>query len=91
MHIFKFNPNNTCQLVWTGMAVKRMFKSFVFQMCATSELARKVLEAKGVAHYWDQVITFARDNGGDMALNFKLLEKSYNHGEQDEYCENMQE
>jgi hypothetical protein len=62
-------------------------------MCATSELARKVLEAKGVAHYWDQVITFARDSSGDMAVNFKF-EKSYTYNEQGECsvnCSNEEE
>jgi len=75
------------------MAVKRMFKSFVFQMCATSEMARKVLEAKGVAHYWDQVITFASDCSGDMAVNFKL-ENSYTYNELEECsvnCSNEEE
>lgn len=78
----KFNPNNSCQLVWTGMAVKRIFKSFVFQTCATSELARKVLEAKGVAHYWDQVITFARSSSSSSAVKFKLLDREEEHLEQ---------
>ena len=52
----KFNPNNKCVLVWKGMAVKRLFKSFVFQACETSDQARKILKAKGVGHYWDQVL-----------------------------------
>jgi len=70
----KFNANNTCELVWTGMAPKRMFNSFVFQSCATSEMARKVLEAKGVAHFWDQVLVHA--SGSGEKFNFKLGDES---------------
>eukprot|EP00978_Attheya_sp_CCMP212_P035605 scaffold155711_cov47-Attheya_sp.AAC.1 len=67
----KFNAHNSCELVWTGMAVKRMFHSFVFQSCASSEMARKVLEAKGVAHYWDQVLAHAKGQGESFQL-FRL-------------------
>jgi U4/U6 small nuclear ribonucleoprotein PRP3 len=67
----KFNSDNSCELVWTGMAVKRMFHSFVFQSCASSEVARKVLEAKGVAHYWDQVLAHAKGQGESFQL-FRL-------------------
>ncbi len=66
----KFNQNNSCELVWTGMAAKRMFRSFIFQSCPTSEHARKVLEAKGVAHFWDQVLVHASGTG--ESFNFKL-------------------
>ena len=66
----KFNPNNSCELVWTGMSAKRMFRSFIFQSCPTSEHARKVLEAKGVAHFWDQVLVHA--SGSGESFNFKL-------------------
>jgi len=66
----KFNPNNSCELVWTGMSAKRMFKSFIFQSCPTSDHARKVLEAKGVAHFWDQVLVHASGTG--ESFNFKL-------------------
>ena len=52
------------------MAPKRMFRSFIFQSCETSEIARKVLEAKGVAHYWDQVLVSA--SGSGETFNFKL-------------------
>jgi U4/U6 small nuclear ribonucleoprotein PRP3 len=55
----KFNPDNKCELVWTGMAVKRFFKGFVFQSCEVSDQARKILRAKGVGHFWDQVLTHA--------------------------------
>lgn len=55
----KFNPNNTCELVWTGLEPKRIFESFVLQSCSNPEMSRKVLEAKGVAHFWDQAMVFA--------------------------------
>ena len=66
----KFNPNNSCELVWTGMAAKRMFRSFIFQSSPTSDHARKVLEAKGVAHFWDQVLV--HHSGTGESFNFKL-------------------
>lgn len=66
----KFNPENSCELVWTGMAPKRMFRTFVFQACETSDDARRVLEAKGVAHFWDQVVAHASGSGDNF--NFKL-------------------
>ena len=66
----KFNTENTCELVWTGMALKRMFRTFVFQACETSEDARRVLEAKNVAHFWDQVLVHA--SGAGETFNFKL-------------------
>jgi Protein of unknown function (DUF1115)./pre-mRNA processing factor 3 (PRP3). len=66
----KFNADNSCELVWTGMAPKRMFRSFVFQKCETSGDARRILEAKGVAHFWDQVLVHA--SGSGETFNLKL-------------------
>eukprot|EP00985_Skeletonema_marinoi_P015915 scaffold8394_cov143-Skeletonema_marinoi.AAC.4 len=74
----KFNPNNECELIWTGMAVKRAFHSFMFQTAANSTTARKILEAKGVAHYWDLAAGhYERKvgygaNGDEGALRFRL-------------------
>lgn len=81
----KFNPNNECELIWTGMAVKRAFHSFMFQTAANSTTARKILEAKGVAHYWDLAVGHyerkvglsGENNGGanggeDGSLRFRL-------------------
>ena len=68
----KFNPHNTCELIWTGMGSKRMFSSFVFQKCDTADVARKVLEAKGVAHFMDQVLVHASGRGSEF--NFRLGE-----------------
>ena len=39
----RFNPNNECQLVWTGMAMKRSFANFMFQSAATSSVESSVL------------------------------------------------
>lgn len=72
----KFNPNNECELIWTGMAMKRAFHSFMFQSAANSTVARKILEAKKVAHYWDLAISHveAKDGAGSdgVGLNFRL-------------------
>eukprot|EP00562_Extubocellulus_spinifer_P033355 CAMPEP_0178693810 /NCGR_PEP_ID=MMETSP0699-20121125/7908_1 /TAXON_ID=265572 /ORGANISM="Extubocellulus spinifer, Strain CCMP396" /LENGTH=758 /DNA_ID=CAMNT_0020339241 /DNA_START=182 /DNA_END=2458 /DNA_ORIENTATION=- len=72
----KFNPNNSCELVWTGMGAKRMFNTFAFQKCETADVARKVLEAKGVAHFMDQVLVHASGRGSEF--NFKLGAASAN-------------
>jgi U4/U6 small nuclear ribonucleoprotein PRP3 len=72
----KFNAENKCELVWQGMAVKRLFNSFLFQSCETSEQARKVLKAKGVAHYWDQVLQSVSGQGAKFQL--KLAEEDDN-------------
>ena len=68
----KFNKNNRCELVWEGLAVKRLFPNFVFQSCETAAQARKVLKAKGVEHYWDQVMEHA--NGARQGFQLKLVD-----------------
>jgi len=78
----KFDPENKCELVWQGMAVKRMFKGFVFQACDTSAQARNVLKAKGVAHYWDQVLQHASGRGD--ILQFKLASTNNNSDDDNE-------
>jgi U4/U6 small nuclear ribonucleoprotein PRP3 len=69
----KFNPNNACELIWTGMAVKRAFHTFMFQSASNSTMARKILEAKGVAHYWDLCVGFVeKREGGEEGMRFRL-------------------
>ena len=68
----KFNKNNRCALVWEGTVVKRVFPNFVFQTCETSAQARKVLKAKGVEHFWDQVVEHA--NGVEQGFQLKLVD-----------------
>ena len=68
----QFNPENTCQAVWQGLAVKRLFKHFVFQTVESNEQARKIFKAKNVEHYWDQVVAHA--NGQGAGLRLKLVE-----------------
>ncbi|CAH0478448.1 unnamed protein product [Peronospora belbahrii] len=46
---------NGCLLVWQGVVARKAFNNFRFQECRTSVTARKVMEAKNVAHYWDLV------------------------------------
>uniref|UniRef100_A0A7S4EJA1 Uncharacterized protein n=1 Tax=Pseudo-nitzschia australis TaxID=44445 RepID=A0A7S4EJA1_9STRA len=64
----KFDKENKCELVWTGMAIKRQFKGFVFQHCETSAQAHKVLKSKGVGQYWDQLLAHASGSGDSMHL-----------------------
>ena len=47
---------NWAAQVWAGSVVKRAFTAFRFQECKSSLTARRVLDAKGVAHYWDMVL-----------------------------------
>ena len=46
---------NRCDLLWQGLVPKRCFQGFRFQECRTALAAKKVLEAKGLSHYWDLV------------------------------------
>jgi hypothetical protein len=46
---------NCCNLLWQGNLPKRIFAGFKFQEAKSSQVARKVLEAKQVGHYWDMV------------------------------------
>ena len=68
----KFDKDNKCDLVWTGLATKRQFKGFVFQHCETSDQARKVLKSKGVEYYWDQILSHASGRGD--SLHLKLVD-----------------
>jgi U4/U6 small nuclear ribonucleoprotein PRP3 len=77
----KFNPDNKCELVWTGMGRKRLFKGFQFQACENSDTARKVLANKGVGHYWDQVVSHASGRGETFHLK---LADSDDDDEEDE-------
>ena len=45
-----------CAQVWRGAVVKRNFSAFKFQECQTAFTARRLLQAKGVPHYWDQAL-----------------------------------
>lgn len=45
-----------CDLLWTGTLPKKVFSGFKYQESKTASAARKVLEGKGVAHYWDMLI-----------------------------------
>jgi hypothetical protein len=70
-----FNPHNKCKQVWQGLAVKRLFPhGFTFQACESHEQARKILQAKGAAHYWDQVVRHAKkgEQQFENYLPFKL-------------------
>lgn len=47
---------NWAAVVWRGLVVKRAFTQFRFQECKAASSARRVMEVKGVAHYWDMVL-----------------------------------
>jgi U4/U6 small nuclear ribonucleoprotein PRP3 len=68
----KFNPDNECDIIWSGMAIKRAFHSFMFQNAESSVVARKILEAKGVAHYWDLAIGHVERKGGTGGLGLRF-------------------
>jgi U4/U6 small nuclear ribonucleoprotein PRP3 len=48
---------NQCNVLWRGVLAKRTYNGFKFQEAKTGNGARKVLESKGVAHYWDIVMS----------------------------------
>jgi U4/U6 small nuclear ribonucleoprotein PRP3 len=50
-----------CVLVWTGVVAKPTFKTFRFETCRTEAMARKFLEDRGVAQYWDMARTHNPD------------------------------
>jgi U4/U6 small nuclear ribonucleoprotein PRP3 len=81
----KFNPNNSCQLIWQGLSVKRLFHGFIFQACATHDQGRKIFKVKGAAHYWDQVLQFATSLELDpsSSLHIKLLSDDEDNGDND--------
>ena len=84
----RFDRENHCELVWTGMATKRQFKGFVFQHCETSAQARKVLRSKGVGKYWEQVLAHASGSGD--SLNLKLVDSdSENENDDENGADNM--
>ncbi|KAF1335476.1 U4/u6 small nuclear ribonucleoprotein prp3, partial [Globisporangium splendens] len=49
------SKGNGCKPVWQGVVARKAFTTFRFQECRTAATARKVMEAKGVVHYWDLV------------------------------------
>ena len=56
LHLNSDKSNNRCDLLWQGILPKRTFHALRFQECRSATAARKVLEAKGVAHYWDMAM-----------------------------------
>ena len=59
-----YNPDATCELVWTGSVLKKAFPKFTFLECASVQQARKALDAKGVATYWDMALSGATADAG---------------------------
>lgn len=45
-----------CVLAWEGTLPRRQFKDFKFELCSSSEAARKYLKTKGCPQYWDLVL-----------------------------------
>ena len=80
----KFDKENKCELVWTGMAIKRQFKGFVFQHCETSAQAHKVLKSKGVGQYWDQLLAHASGSGDSMHLKLVDSDDDSNNDNDDD-------
>ena len=47
---------NHCRLIWEGLMPKRVFTGFRFQVCRNRASARKLLEQRGLANFWDMAI-----------------------------------
>lgn len=75
----QFDPNNKCEMVWSGLGLKRLFHGFLFQTAETHSQARKLLKSKGGEHYWDQAWQHAK--GSYNTLGLKLVED----GDEDEH------
>ena len=58
-------PGSICEVVWHGHVPKRHFTEFRFEEVRNVAAARRLLEAKGLAHLWDQVYHSARLAAGD--------------------------
>lgn len=52
----KLCPDRRCDLLWQGILPKRTFTGFKFHEAKTSSQARKMLEGKAAAQYWDMVV-----------------------------------
>ena len=55
-HTNALDGKNWSKQVWQGIVVKRNFTAFRFQECKSTLTARRVLDSKQVAHYWDMVV-----------------------------------
>ena len=53
-------PGGQCELVWRGTVPRRFFTDFRFEECRAASAARRVLESKGLAHFFDVVVASAR-------------------------------
>jgi hypothetical protein len=42
-----------CRLAWTGKVKAKAFEKFVVHDAKSAADARKFLEERGIAHYWD--------------------------------------
>lgn len=60
-------PGSLCEVVWHGHVPKRHFLEFRFEEVRNVVAARRLLEAKGLAHLWDQVFHSAQLAGGGGA------------------------
>jgi len=61
----------------------------MFQTCNSAKAARKVLEAKGVAHFWDQSLAFS--TGKTEQFHFKLGNSGMNDDDKDMQNEDIEE
>eukprot|EP00877_Chromochloris_zofingiensis_P011346 jgi/Chrzof1/6465/Cz18g12030.t1 len=54
-------PPNSCYLVWEGIVKDGAFKEFTKHDVSSAGAARRLLEERGVAHYWDAAVNFDPD------------------------------
>jgi U4/U6 small nuclear ribonucleoprotein PRP3 len=57
-------PGGKCELLWRGTVPKAHFADFRFEECRSAAVARQVLEAKGLAHFWDNAVASQRAAAG---------------------------
>jgi hypothetical protein len=64
---------NECSLVWQGIVPKRAFTGFKFQECRSSSVARKLLDTKSLAHYWDAAMATAAAGKSSSAVGRPVM------------------
>jgi len=62
----KFNKENTCSLIWSGLCLQAKFKDFSFQAAATFNMAQKLMNDKGLGDYFKMALSGggSGDSGG---------------------------
>lgn len=70
-------PGSLCELVWRGTSPRRFFDDFRFESARSPPTARKLLEARGLAHMWDLVLGSAQRAAGSGGFDAAAVSGSF--------------